>query len=57
MNVINFCLVLSSLGKFNKVNCLSFTRNKQTKKHFIGAISNKVLTVIREAESKSQQRQ
>ncbi len=27
-NAINFCLVLASLGKCNKVNCPSFTRKK-----------------------------
>ncbi len=48
-NVISFCLLLTSLGKFNKVNCPSFTR----KTNSIGAISNK-LTVIPEAESRVQ---
>ncbi len=45
MNALKFCLVLASLGKFNIVNCSSFT---PPKKHCIGAISNKVLAVSRE---------
>ncbi len=47
---INFCLVLASLGKEGKeVNRPSFSQ-----KTLCGAISNEVLTVIREAESKVQ---
>ncbi len=48
-NAINFCLVLASLGKFKKINGLSFTK----KTHFIGAIWNKILIVIRKAESRA----
>ncbi len=36
-NAINLCLVLASLGKFNKVNCPSFPWKKK-KKHLIGVI-------------------
>ncbi len=56
---INFCLVLTSLEKFHKFNCPSLTPKKRKKekqkKSLIGAISNKVLTVIPEAESREQQ--
>ncbi len=48
-NTINFCLVLAPLGKFNKVNCSSFT---PPKKHLIGAILNILLTLIPEAETR-----
>ncbi len=53
-NATNIYLVLASLGKFNKVKCPSFTKQKQQKKHFIGAILNKVLTAIPGAESTAQ---
>ncbi len=48
-NVTNFCQVLTSSGKSNKVYCPSFNH-----KNFIGAILNKVLTVICEVESRAQ---
>ncbi len=32
-NALNFCLLLASLGKFNKVNCPSFTQKKHHWSH------------------------
>ncbi len=48
-NALNICLVFASLGKFDKINCPSYTQTK--KKIFIGAISNKMLIVICDAGS------